>query len=252
MSYPLMPIVGIPPSIAKQLLSYRDVFCREAGFNHISRYISGLLLSPNKTLQGIYAQQVWATEEAVSRRAMHEAVFEAGWDVEALMVKHRSVVAHAHRGRGREVIGLDWTLAHHERGAEIFGVKRSYDYVEHRMSSHQCVVTAVVSNRELIDALAVVVQAPNWQAQEKEYLQMSAQSDYNQMAQVMQRLTELIAYQRNRLAYRKRTEIVRDIVEQLEREGEFPHAHYAFDNGVLTLELTQLIESKGKHWGARD
>jgi RecJ-like exonuclease len=113
-------------------------------------------------------------------------------------------------------------------------------------------VTAVVSNRELIDALAVVVQAPNWQAQEKEYLQMSAQSDYNQMAQVMQRLTELIAYQRNRLAYRKRTEIVRDIVEQLEREGEFPHAHYAFDNGVLTLELTQLIESKGKHWGARD
>ena len=24
--------------------------------------------------------------------------------------------------------------------------------------------------------------------------------------------------------------------------------HSAFDNGVLTLELTQLIESKGKHW----
>lgn len=25
-------------------------------------------------------------------------------------------------------------------------------------------------------------------------------------------------------------------------------ADYAFDNGVLTLELTQLIESSGKHW----
>lgn len=58
---------------------------------------------------------------------MHEAVFEASWDVEALMKKHRSVVAHDHRGRGREVIALDWTLAHHERGVEIFGVKRSYD-----------------------------------------------------------------------------------------------------------------------------
>lgn len=67
MFYPLMPMIGVPPSITKQLSSYRDVFYREAGFNHISRYISGLLLSPNKTLQGIYAQQVWAEGKAVSR-----------------------------------------------------------------------------------------------------------------------------------------------------------------------------------------
>lgn len=248
MSYPLMPLVGVPPSIAKQLSCYRDVFCRESGFKHISRYVSGLLLSPNKTLQGIYAQSVGAEGVSVSRRAMHEAVFEAGWDIGAFMVKHRSVVARDHRGRGREIIGLDWTLAHHERGAGIFGVKRSYDYVEHRMSQHQCVITAVVSNRELIDGLAVVVQTPNWQAQEKGYLQMSAQQSYSEMAQVMQRLTELLAYQRNRLAYRKRTEIACEVVEQLEREGEFPQAHYAFDNGVLTLALTELIERNAKHW----
>ena len=39
-----------------------------------------------------------------------------------------------------------------------------------------------------------------------------------------------------------------EIVRQLEAEGQFPQAHYAFDNGVLTLELTRLIESRGKHW----
>jgi hypothetical protein len=39
-----------------------------------------------------------------------------------------------------------------------------------------------------------------------------------------------------------------EIVRQLEDEGQFPHAHYAFDKGVLTLELTRLIESRGKHW----
>jgi len=38
------------------------------------------------------------------------------------------------------------------------------------------------------------------------------------------------------------------MVAQLEEEGKFPHADYAFDNGVLTLELTRLIESKSKHW----
>jgi hypothetical protein len=116
------------------------------------------------------------------------------------------------------------------------------------MSNYQTVVTAVISNREYIDGLDVVVQTPNWQEAEKAYLQMSAQQSYTEMAQVMERLSELISNQSNRLEYRKRTEIARDLVEQLETEGQFPHAHYAFDNGVLTLELTRLIESKGKHW----
>jgi len=38
------------------------------------------------------------------------------------------------------------------------------------------------------------------------------------------------------------------MVAQVEEEGKFPQADYAFDNGVLRLELTRLIESKGKHW----
>jgi hypothetical protein len=42
--------------------------------------------------------------------------------------------------------------------------------------------------------------------------------------------------------------MVVEIVREIEREKQFPKADYAFDNGVLTLELTKLIESSGKHW----
>jgi hypothetical protein len=42
--------------------------------------------------------------------------------------------------------------------------------------------------------------------------------------------------------------MVVEIVEQIEQEGHFPAAHYAFDNGILTVELAQVIEHKGKHW----
>ncbi len=52
----------------------------------------------------------------------------------------------------------------------------------------------------------------------------------------------------HRLEYKKRTEIAREIVTQLEQEGHFPQAHYAFDNGVLNLELTRCLEHAGKHW----
>jgi hypothetical protein len=39
-----------------------------------------------------------------------------------------------------------------------------------------------------------------------------------------------------------------EIVRQLEAESQFPQAHYAFDKGVLTLELMRLIESWSKQW----
>jgi hypothetical protein len=68
------------------------------------------------------------------------------------------------------------------------------------------------------------------------------------MAQARERVLELLHHLQHRLEYKKRTEIVVEIVEQLEQEGHFPEAHYAFDTGVLTLELTRLIESKDKHW----
>jgi hypothetical protein len=38
------------------------------------------------------------------------------------------------------------------------------------------------------------------------------------------------------------------MVKELESTKQFPNANYAFDNGVLTIDLTELIEKSGKHW----
>src|SRR5262249_24494463 len=172
----MFPMAGVPPTIANGMKNYREVFCRDAGYEHVSRYVSGLVLSENKTLQAIHAQQVWPEGKEVTRRAMHAAVFEAGWSSEELMVKHRTEVSVDHQGgRGREVIAVDWTQAHHERGPHIHGVKEAFDYVERRNSLFQTVVTGTISNRELIDGLAVEVQVPNFSEEELEYLGMTKQ-----------------------------------------------------------------------------
>ena len=244
----MLPLVGIPATVRHGMAPYRSAFCREAGFKHIKRYVSGLLLSPNKTLQGIYGQLVFSDGQRVSRRAMHEAVFEAGWDDEALLRAHRREISPQHRGRGRAVISLDWTLSHHDNSKRIYGAKRAYDYVNGCMSTYQTVVTATVASPSRIDGLAADVQYPNYQPEELAYLNVTARDTYEQMSQVRQRLEELVHYYKNRLAYRKRTEIAVEIVAQLEAEGHFPQADYAFDNGVLSHPLTQLIEQRGKHW----
>ena len=243
----MLPMVGVPETIRKGLRPYRDLFRRAEGFEYVSRYVTGLIVSPNKTLQGIYAQQVWE-EDKPTRRTMHEAVFEAGWEAEELLPRHRTLIAPEHRGRGREVISLDWTLVHHDRGPHIYGTAKSYDYVERRMGRFQTVVTGVIANRQVIDGIDVRIQVPNVCKEEEAYLKATVQASYEQMEQARTRLLELLHHVEHKLAYKKRTEIVAEMVAQVEAEGKFPQADYAFDNGVLTLELTRLIESKGKHW----
>lgn len=109
-------------------------------------------------------------------------------------------------------------------------------------------VTAVVANRELIDGIEVVVQEPQRHEEEMAYLNAPIQASYDQMEAARTRLLELLPYRTHRLAYKKRTEIAVEIVQQLEQEGHFPQANYAFDNGLLTVELGRCIEGGGKHW----
>ena len=106
----------------------------------------------------------------------------------------------------------------------------------------------MISNDKLIDGLDAVVQAPNVCESEMEYLNMTVKDSYEQMSALQNRLLELLDYHKHNLEYKKRTEIALEIVQRIEEEGLFPEANYAFDNGVLTLDLTKYIESQSKHW----
>ena len=64
----MIPLVGVPKSIAEYLEQYRELFKRKKGLEIVSRFITGLILSPNKTLENIHSQQFWSEEKGVKRR----------------------------------------------------------------------------------------------------------------------------------------------------------------------------------------
>jgi hypothetical protein len=187
----MVPLVGVPETIRRGLAPYREVFCRAEGFEHLSRYVTGLILSPHKTLQGLYDLQVWEPGAPHSRRAMHEAVCEAGGAADTLMPHHRTIIAGAYRGRGREVISVDWTSAHHERGLQMWGVNKAWDHVEHRLAPSQTVVTAVIANRVRLDGIEVRGQQPAHSEEERAYWQETVRESYAQMDEARGRLLEL-------------------------------------------------------------
>jgi hypothetical protein len=202
----MLPITGVPGTITRGMAEFRNRFCRAEGFEHVSRSVTRLILSPNKTLQGIYDLQVWG-HDTPSRRAMHAAVFEAAWDSQVLIQRHRATVAPDHRGLGCEVISLDWTLAHHARDPHIFGIDLAYDDVQKRTTRFQTVVTAVISNRHVIDGLEAIVQDPKALKGEVAYWEATAKDSYEQMEEACKRALELLHHRQHQLEYRKRTAI---------------------------------------------
>ena len=146
------------------------------------------------------------------------------------------------------VISLDWTYAHHPRGAHIDGVKKGYDYVQHRTTQYQTVLTAVVANREQFDGIEVVVQDPSFEKEEKTYLNATDVPRYATREAGLQRLIELLSYEAHRRAYQTRTDLFLAMVRTVEQEGHFPKAEYVFDNGVLSRPLTTYLEEHGTYW----
>jgi len=59
----MFPIITIPDTVRDYLGNFRDIFCREEGFEWLNRYMTGLLISPNKTVQGIYDLLVFPNQE---------------------------------------------------------------------------------------------------------------------------------------------------------------------------------------------
>lgn len=54
----MFPILVVPQNVGEWMDNFRNYFHREAGFDYVCRYVAGLIISPNKTLQGIHDLQV--------------------------------------------------------------------------------------------------------------------------------------------------------------------------------------------------
>jgi hypothetical protein len=105
-----------------------------------------------------------------------------------------------------------------------------------------------MANRARLDGLEVLVQQPKQPEEELAYGQETVRESSPQMEVARARVLELWHHRVHGLAAKQRTEIALDIVPPLAQEGHVPHAHDAFNHGVLSLELRRGLEHAGTHW----
>lgn len=89
----------------------------------------------------------------------------------------------------------------------------------------------------------------SFEKQEKEYLKQTAKPDYTNSSkkELIQRLTELLHFQKNRKSFKTKIELACELVDDSEQRGLDCNL-YLFDNWYLAPLLTNRIESYNKDW----
>jgi hypothetical protein len=245
----MLPIVGVPETIRHGLAPYRHVVCRDAGCDQVRRERTGLLLRPHKPLHGRYALHVSGQERPPSRRARHAAGCDAGGAADALLPCHRQVVAPEPRGRGREVLRLEWTAAQPDRGPALWGVPGAGDQGEKRPSRAQPVGPAVRAHRAQIAGVAGGGQAPERQAEEVADWHETVRASSAHMAAGHGRLRELWPHRLPRRRETTRPERARERGPPLAQAGQCPQAPSACDQGGVARERPRCIARVGTPGG---
>ncbi len=243
----MLPLIDVPSQITQYMAKFRACFQRQEGFDHVCRYIAGLILSENKTLEGIHDAFYFDQEKKVSRRAMHQSVFETDWKDKELIRSHWEILQDKYAG-GKSSIVLDTTMGHHERGLKIFGVKKGYDYVNGRYGAFQNVWTISITDGEKVDGIDLWVQPQFDLEKEKIYLEETSNQFYETKEEASVRLLELLSYEKHQKEYKPVHELFIDKINEIEKSGFFSGMGYVFDNGILHRGITETIESYDKNW----
>ncbi len=241
----IIPIVKIPASIADGLSIYRNLFPRRETYEHIQQYCTGLVVLDKPSILRMSQCLV----NGPCQSSLNKAITSSPWSEQAVNDRRIESVAPYHQ-TGLTIGIVDSTFIHHPRGQNIYGVYKYWDYVENHYTYAIQLVTAAVSTGDRLDPFEYRIYHRSFDAQEKRYLQHTTVEDSQTDKAVFgQRLAELIAYRRNRLQAKTKSQLAVELIDEMEESPVAPNA-YVVDNGLFTPTIIDHIEQLCKPWVA--
>ena len=241
----IVPIVKIPATIADGLHIYRNLFPRSETYRHIEEYCTGLVVLAKPSIKRMSECLV----NGPSQSSLNKAITSSPWSFVAVNHKRLESIVPFHQ-TGFTVGIVDTTFSHHPRGQNIYGVYKYWDYVQNQYTYAIQLVTSAISTGDRLDAFNYRIYHRSFESQEKRYLEHTAVPDAQTDKAVWgQRLAELVAYRRNRLGAKTKSQLAVELIDEMEESPVAPNA-YVVDNGLFTPTIIDHVEQLKKPWVA--
>ena len=209
----MLPIVGYPSVVNCGLSAFREVFSKPQ-LRHFGRYVTGLIVCTNRTVQGINDVFLGHPDQS----ALNHFLTDSSWSEEELTkTRYMFVVTKlGELGIGGGLLVLDDTISHHV-GKHMEGAGWHYDVSEGKTVWGHQLVTSHYVRQWLSLPLDFRIYIKEEQAGED---------------------------------FKTKLELARELVEQAV-EHEVPFSCVVFDTWYFDVEFVHFVEGFGKDWVTR-
>lgn len=209
-----MRILVVPATVAEYCERYRSMFGNARQFEHFQRYVTGLILSENVTVEGINALFPAGTDPSCLNRFLTEAP----WDENQFNTRRLRLLQEDPQTRwSREgVVVIDNTFNRHD-GKHFDLIAKLKDHTHGDYAQIHDLVTS-------------------------HYADFKVQYPIEYRLFIPEKVAE-----REQKPFRTHTALAVQLVHDTERR-QCPAQTYAFDTAYTVQELTSVIEGYGKGW----
>lgn len=212
----MLPIIDFPNIVKQFGDSFKDVF----SFHQLRRfkqYVTGLITSKNKTIEGITSNLVDGTDQS----SMNRFLTEYDWDTEELNDKRLELLQSSPdtRWNKKGVVSIDDTLLR-KTGKKMPGAGKLFDHANGNYVHAQNIVTS-----------SYVDNYKEYPINLKQYFKHDSE-------------------EAKQYGFKTKINLAMELVDDCEKR-RIPVKTYVFDSWFLCKELTEHIESYGKNWVSR-
>ena len=241
----IVPMVSIPPSVAKGLENYRDLFPRSETFHHIQEYCTGMIVLDKPSIQRMSQCFV----DGPCQSSLNKAITSSPWSGSSVNQRRLGLIRPYHQN-GFTVGIIDTSLFHHPKGQNIYGVYKYWDYIEGCYTYGIQLVTAAISTNDRLDAFDYRIYHGSFQEQERLYLEHTTlPDDEPDINAWRRRFMELLSFQVNQEQAKTKSQLAVELIDEMEASGVAPNV-YVVDSSLFTPIVIRRIQQSDKPWVA--
>lgn len=252
-------LIRIPSIVERYAPDFEDLFSPE-GYRYFRRYLSGLLVSENKTLEAI--NRLFVLERR-NQSSFNRFVNRQCFDLEALNSRRVGMMQSAEATRFKSghsgkhgVLALDDTLMSHW-GKHFDGIYNLWDHVQERFClAHNLVSLHYSDDKTDYPVFHELWRPPDWEKVAEKMRELSIHVNAGKWERRAENVRKWNLYMRDRFrdyqhrepqlqqAYRTKVLIGLDILRRFRRDYPRTELPLAMDHGYTSADACRIIDQE--------
>jgi SRSO17 transposase len=243
----MIKIIKFPSIVKNHARVFKNIFKNKAQYKHFKEYITGLMLSENKTFMGIQSKYV----NTSSVNSLDHFMIHAEWSENEINEKRiidlqkRKDTASKPEG----VISIDDTL-NHKTGKHMDDAEYHFDHSTGKYILGHNIVSTQYKDRKNSYPLDYrqYYRKPTEKQLTKQYQKLDKQINLFQPKQyLVEKLKLLLDFQRRLKRFKTKIELAIELIHCAEAMA-IKAKVYVFDSWFLCKDIVKVIASYGKDW----